>query len=258
MLRRRRAVTDSGWDIPGVSRGASAGEAPGGAGSSANPGLLRGPGSSAGPGSSGRATKAAGRSRPSASVSASAGSSAGAFATSAASPAPPASSPDRPLSDATLGSSQPGGSAAGDRVPGEDGLQAADPVRGAGDAAGGAGVSGARRCRGTGPTGLQADCLRALAVAESRQTAAHAKVLAAFSVPGGGLAGDGHRSPRVWLSGQTQASRGAADRQVARMRPAGPPAGRRRAGGRALSLSLAGRSPTGPTCCRPRTGTAPT
>jgi Domain of unknown function (DUF222)/HNH endonuclease len=62
--------------------------------------------------------------------------------------------------------------------------------------------------------GLQADCLRALAVAESQQTAAHAKVLAAFSVPGGGLAGDGHRSPRVWLSWQTQATRRAAGVQV--------------------------------------------
>ncbi|HUA43135.1 MAG TPA: DUF222 domain-containing protein [Streptosporangiaceae bacterium] len=62
--------------------------------------------------------------------------------------------------------------------------------------------------------GLQADCLRALAVAESRQTAAHARVLAAFSVPGGGLAGDGHRSPRVWLSWQTKATRRAAGVQV--------------------------------------------
>jgi hypothetical protein len=36
------------------------------------------------------------------------------------------------------------------------------------------------------PAGLQADCLRALAVAEAKQAAAHAKVLEAFSVPGGG------------------------------------------------------------------------
>ena len=58
--------------------------------------------------------------------------------------------------------------------------------------------------------GVQADCLRALAVAESQQVAAHARVLAAFSVPGGGLAGDGHRSPRVWLSWQCAATRKAA------------------------------------------------
>jgi len=66
--------------------------------------------------------------------------------------------------------------------------------------------------------GLQADCLRALAVAESRQVAAHARVLSAFSVPGGGLNGDGHRSPRVWLSWQAQATRPAAGAQVAWMR----------------------------------------
>ena len=66
--------------------------------------------------------------------------------------------------------------------------------------------------------GLQAECLRALAAAESRQAAAHANVLAAFSVPGGGLAGDGHRSPRVWLTWQTQATRRAATIHVARMK----------------------------------------
>ncbi len=68
------------------------------------------------------------------------------------------------------------------------------------------------------PEGLQADCLRALAVAESRQAAAHARVLAAFSVPGGGLAGDGHRSARVWLTWQTQATRRAAATRVGWMR----------------------------------------
>jgi hypothetical protein len=66
--------------------------------------------------------------------------------------------------------------------------------------------------------GLQADCLRALAVAESRQAAVHARVLSAFSVPGGGLAGDGHRSARVWLSWQTQATRRAAAGRVGWMR----------------------------------------
>src|SRR5215469_4535654 len=65
--------------------------------------------------------------------------------------------------------------------------------------------------------GVQADCLRALAVAESQQTAAHARVLRAFSVPGGGLAGDGHRSPRVWLTWQTSATRRAASAKVSWM-----------------------------------------
>ncbi len=68
------------------------------------------------------------------------------------------------------------------------------------------------------PEGLQADCLRVLAVAESRQAAVHARVLAAFTVPGGGLAGDGHGSARVWLSWQTQATRRAAAGKVGWMR----------------------------------------
>jgi hypothetical protein len=72
--------------------------------------------------------------------------------------------------------------------------------------------------------GVQADCLRALAVAESQQTAAHARILRAFSVPGGGLAGDGHRSPRVWLTWQTAATRKAASTRVSWMhRLAGHP-----------------------------------
>jgi hypothetical protein len=64
---------------------------------------------------------------------------------------------------------------------------------------------------------VQADCLRVLAAAESRQVAAHARVLATFSAPGGGLARDGHRSPRVWLTWQTQATRRAAANHVAWM-----------------------------------------
>ena len=67
------------------------------------------------------------------------------------------------------------------------------------------------------PAGQQADCLRALAVAESQQTAVHARVLQAFSVPGGGLAGDGHRSPRVWLTWQTAATVRAAGWKVSWM-----------------------------------------
>jgi Domain of unknown function (DUF222) len=66
--------------------------------------------------------------------------------------------------------------------------------------------------------GLQADCLRVLAVAESRQAAAHARILSAFSRPGGGLAGDGHRSARVWLTWQTRATRPAAGVKVSWMR----------------------------------------
>jgi len=65
--------------------------------------------------------------------------------------------------------------------------------------------------------GVQADCLRALAVAESQQAAAHARVLGAFSVPGGGLAGDGHRSPRVWLTWQCAATQRAAATKVSWM-----------------------------------------
>jgi len=65
--------------------------------------------------------------------------------------------------------------------------------------------------------GVQADCLRALAKAESRQAAAHARILGAFSVPGGGLAGDGHRSPRVWLSWQAAATHRAAATKVSWM-----------------------------------------
>ena len=71
---------------------------------------------------------------------------------------------------------------------------------------------------GSWPEGLQADCLRALAVAESQQVAAHAKVLAAFAVPGGGCTATGARSPRVWLSWQAQATRPAAAARVGWMR----------------------------------------
>src|SRR6202012_6065444 len=45
-------------------------------------------------------------------------------------------------------------------------------------------------------------------------SAAHARILQAFSVPGGGLAGDGHRAPRVWLTWQTAATRRAAATKV--------------------------------------------
>ncbi len=81
------------------------------------------------------------------------------------------------------------------------------------------------------PEDMQASCLRSLAAAESRHTAAHAKVLAAFSVPGGGLAREGHHSPRMWLTWQTSATRRAAATHVAWMR--------RLAGHPALAAALA-------------------
>ncbi len=88
--------------------------------------------------------------------------------------------------------------------------------------------------------GEQADCLRALAVAESRQAAAHARVLAAFAVPGGGVAGDGHRSPRVWLCWQTHATRKAAATKVSWMhRLAAHPAVAGALGGASVSVSWA-------------------
>ena len=56
---------------------------------------------------------------------------------------------------------------------------------------------------------VQADCLRGLARAEAAQTAAQARMLAAFST-GGGYQGDGQGSARVWLRWQTRITRGAA------------------------------------------------
>ena len=119
--------------------------------------------------------------------------------------------------------SQPGGGtgdsrAAGSGQPGTAaGMQAADPVQALAFLTAGLQFLATADPAGW-PAGLQADCLRALAVAESRHAAAHARILAAFTVPGGGLAGDGHRSPRVWLTWQTQATRRAAAAQAARMR----------------------------------------
>ena len=56
---------------------------------------------------------------------------------------------------------------------------------------------------------VQADCLRGLARAEAAQTAAQARMLAAFST-GGGYQGDGQGSARVWLRWQTRITCGAA------------------------------------------------
>jgi hypothetical protein len=58
-------------------------------------------------------------------------------------------------------------------------------------------------------TAEQADCLRALAQAESIHTAARARVLYAFTAQAG-YEDDGHRSPRMWLTWQTRVGGGAA------------------------------------------------
>jgi hypothetical protein len=98
----------------------------------------------------------------------------------------------------------------------------------------------ATACPSAWSAGEQADCLRALAVAESRQAAVHAGVLAAFSVPGGGLNGDGHGSPRAWLTWQTQATRTAAAHSVAWMRRlTGHPAAAAALAAGAISVSWA-------------------
>ena len=196
-------MTDPGWAIPGVPRDvpASAGEAPGGdshqAARASRP---------AGPGSPGRTATSAPRRRPAASASAAAGSSAGAFAGPASTP-PPAGPGGGAPGDAGLGRSSP--------APG--GVQAADPVQALAMLRAGLEYL-ARADAAEWTAGMQADCLRALAVAESQHAAAHARVLAAFAVPGGGLDGDGHRSPRVWLTWQTRATRRAAAGHAARMR----------------------------------------
>src|SRR6266704_3554437 len=58
-------------------------------------------------------------------------------------------------------------------------------------------------------TAEQAGCLRALERAESRHTAARARVLYAFTAQAG-FEDDGHGSPRTWLKWQTRISGGAA------------------------------------------------
>jgi hypothetical protein len=59
------------------------------------------------------------------------------------------------------------------------------------------------------PGPVQADCLRELAKAEAAHTAAHARVLAAFTASGG-HEDDGQHTARAWLKWQTQISSGAA------------------------------------------------
>ena len=210
-------MAESGWDIPGVPRDVPPGDAAAGQ-------------SSAGPADSAGHRRGRRGRRPSSSASALSGSSAGAFARSTGPAAPPAaaSSDSSAASAAGLSSAGPAGpavSAAAPPVLRATAALAAAPSA-LPSAAGPRDAAEALAFVSTGleflahddpagwGEGLQADCLRALAVAESRQTAAHARVLAAFSVPGGGLAGDGHRSPRVWLSWQTQATRSAAGQKV--------------------------------------------
>ncbi|HUD77148.1 MAG TPA: hypothetical protein VMR00_04795, partial [Streptosporangiaceae bacterium] len=200
-------VTDPGWDIPGVVREGSSGDSSqfgvadaesAASAASADPGS----------GSAGDQRKRRRKARPSASLSAAAGRSAGAFARdpadsvpaatdpAASDPAPPpglAGCRSESSGAGSAASSSPSSGAPGDAAQALASLSAALEFLAGADA-------------GEWPAGLQADCLRALAVAESRATAVHARVLAAFCVPGGGLAGDGHRSPRVWLSWQTQST----------------------------------------------------
>ncbi len=213
-------MTDPGWDIPGVPR-----EAPPDGGGLAADGSVLSPGAPPAAGSPSEAGspqrgRRSGRKARAGSVSASGGLSAGAFAGlagadrhsgSSVSAAPnPASAdpvfPDGSAADcAGLRGSMPGG-----------GVRVTDPAQALAYLT--AGLEFLAHADPAGwSEGEQADCLRGLAAAESRQAAAHARVLAAFSVPGGGLAGDGHRSPRVWLTWQTSATRKAAAGKVSWM-----------------------------------------
>jgi Domain of unknown function (DUF222) len=70
---------------------------------------------------------------------------------------------------------------------------------------------------GSLPAAVQAEALRALGRAEAKQTAARARVLAAFTAQDG-YEDDGHGSARVWLKWQTQITAGAAAGAVGWMR----------------------------------------
>jgi hypothetical protein len=67
------------------------------------------------------------------------------------------------------------------------------------------------------PGAVQAGCLRELAKAESAYTAAHARMLAAFSASGA-HEDDGQQSERAWLKWQTQITTGAAGGAVGWMK----------------------------------------
>ena len=225
-------MTDPGWDIPGVPRDGSLSDgAPDEAGVSASCGSASSASASSAAGSS-RPRRQSGRRARAGSVSACAGLSAGAFAPLRDGPAPatawssssgsgPTAAPAAPglvaphdtAFDATVRAST---ACADGPAPGTDSVRASDAVQALAFLK--AGLDYLAHADAAGwPEGAQADCLRALAVAESQQVAAHARVLSAFSVPGGGLAGDGHRSPRVWLTWQAQATRRAASARVSWM-----------------------------------------
>ena len=209
-------MTDPGWAIPGISRAADTAPTAGVPGSSAASLLA-----DHAPGDSTRRGGKSGRRARVGSVSACAGLSPGAFARladgSTTSPITGALSARTDVADSisSPGTRSPDLGPARAEVSSDD-LQANDPVQAL--AFLNAGLEYLARANPADwAEGQQADCLRALAVAEARQAAAHAKVLAAFSVPGGGLAGDGHRSPRVWLTWQTHATRKAAASKVSWM-----------------------------------------
>ncbi|HUD79840.1 MAG TPA: hypothetical protein VMR00_18495, partial [Streptosporangiaceae bacterium] len=194
-------MSDPGWDIPGVDRAGSDG--PGGDGAA----CVAGGTNASRPAAAGG--KRSRKARRLASVSALGGPSAGAFARpgstgshagapGSAGPGSAGPGPAAPEIGSSDSSSHGSGSGSSSPVPADAG-QALAWLSGGLDFLAHADAS-------EWPAGLQADCLRALAVAESRQAAVHARVLAAFCVPGGGLAGDGHRSARVWLSWQTQST----------------------------------------------------
>jgi hypothetical protein len=205
-------MTEPGWDIPGVSREPS----PGSDAPASTAAVAPADGSPPRRDKSGRKARAG-------SVSACSGLSAGAFAplrdTSASAAASPVSSAT--TAAATLGAGRVGSArtasadTAAHCAPAPAG-RVSDPVQAL------AYLSEAldflaHADPADWSEGVQADCLRALAAAESQQTAAHARVLRSFSVPGGGLAGDGHRSPRVWLTWQTGDTRRAASTKVSWM-----------------------------------------
>ena len=201
-------MTDPGWDIPGVPR-----DTPSDAATPLGASHVTVPAGDAVPSAAQAHRSKPAHPYPAGSASASAGLSAGAFTSSgdgaAGRTTTDSSGPDHAGCDRTSSADMPAGAASGLRPDGPaqalEFLSAALDYLAHTDAAGWS-------------AGMQADCLRALAVAESRHLAAHAKALAAFSVPGGGLAGDGHGSPRMWLSWQTQATRRAAANQVGWMK----------------------------------------
>ena len=235
-------MSDPGWDIPGVGRDASAGgvltdgfpasgfPAAGFPASSPAASPDAAGGSAAGRGrAAARIARKASRARTHGSVSTVSGMSAGAFAPASASGSASAFSAaasssageGSPADIPAPGSSAAGDDAVGDAVNPEEDTTAADGSPRAADALQALSFlrAGFEFLAHDDPAGwgegVQADCLRALAVAEARQVAAHARVLTAFCVPGGGLNGDGHRSPRAWLSWQCRATKRAAAASVA-------------------------------------------